>query len=109
LTDTINMNIATTGRPASSLPMVPGGPTYALLFSSLGLVGIVIAGTNSKKVRLRVVMAVGGMALLLALAGCGGRPVPTGGGGTPAGAYTITVTGTSGATSGSTTVTLNVQ
>jgi hypothetical protein len=109
LTDTVSMNIATAGRSASSLPMVPGGPTYALLFSSLGLVGIVIAGRNSKKVRLRVVMAVSGMVLLLALAGCGGRPQNTGGGGTPAGTYTITVTGTSGAASGSATVTLNVQ
>ncbi|HKF21440.1 MAG TPA: Ig-like domain repeat protein [Candidatus Angelobacter sp.] len=109
LTDTVNMNIATTARSASSLPMGPGGPTYALLFSSLGLAGIVIAGTNSKKVRLRVVMAVSGIVLLLALAGCGGRPQQTGTNGTPAGTYTITVTGTSGAASGSATVTLSVQ
>jgi hypothetical protein len=106
VTDTINMNIATTLAQVSSAPMFPGGPTYALLFSAVGMAGIVIAGKKSKKARLRVVMAVSGLALLLALVGCGGRPRF---GGTPPGSYTITVTGTSGATSGSTTVTLNVQ
>jgi hypothetical protein len=109
LTDTINMNIATTARSAASVPMLPGGPTYALLFSALGLAGIVVAGKKGSKVRLRLVMAVSGMALLLALAGCGGHPTSTGSTGTPAGSYSITVTGTSGATAGSSTVTLNVQ
>src|SRR5262249_8752232 len=65
LTDTINMNIATTPRTSSSLP-IPGGPTYALLFSALGLTGIVITsktGKKGKKLRMRVVMAVSGMGL----------------------------------------------
>jgi len=44
--------------------------------------------------------------LLLALAGCGGRPNFAG---TPVGTYTVTVTATSSSASGSATVTLNVQ
>jgi len=77
------------------------------LFSSLGLIGIVIAGKKGSKVRLRLVMVVSGMALLLALAGCGGHPTSPGSTGTPAGSYTVT--GASGAIAGSATVTLNVQ
>jgi len=112
LTDTINMKITTTARSAAAVPVLPGGPTYAQLFSALGLAGIVIAGKAGKKgnkMRLRVMMAVSSLALLLALTGCGGSPHTSVTTGTPAGSHTITVTGTSGTTSGTATVTLNVQ
>jgi CSLREA domain-containing protein/uncharacterized repeat protein (TIGR01451 family) len=109
LTDTITMNCTTSGPAASAAPMFRGGPTYALFFPALGLVGLVFVGTRGKKnrkTRLRWAMALSGLVLLLALAGCGGRP---GFAGTPPGTYTITVTGSSGTTSGSAPVTLNVQ
>jgi hypothetical protein len=103
------MSITTSGPSAASVPMFRGGPTYALLFPGLGLVGLVFLGKRSKKnrrTRLRWAMVLSGLVLLLALVGCGGSPHNTG---TPPGTYTITVTGASGTTSGSTTVTLNVQ
>ncbi len=62
--------------------------------------------------RQRVLGLIGlGMLLTLAMAGCGGssgsarRQIP----GTPAGTYNVTVTGTSGATTRTTTVTLTVR
>jgi hypothetical protein len=109
LTTTVTLTITTAAASASAAPIFPGGPTYALLFPALGLVGLVFAGRASKKnkkTRLRWVMTLSGLALLLALAGCGGRPHFNG---TPPGSYTITVTATSSSASGSGTVTLNVQ
>jgi uncharacterized repeat protein (TIGR01451 family) len=110
LTDSINLNIATSGGSASSAaPMFRVGPTYALLFPALGVLGLVLVGKRSKKskrTRLRWAMALSGLILLLALAGCGGRPNFAG---TPVGTYTVTVTATSSTASGSATVTLNVQ
>jgi len=99
------MNCSTSGASTSVAPMFRGGSAYALLFPAMGLLGLVFAG-KKKKIGLRVVMAVSAMVLLLALVGCGGRPHFAG---TPPGSYPITVTATSGTTSGSATVTLNVQ
>jgi uncharacterized repeat protein (TIGR01451 family) len=110
LTSTVTMTITTTAPgTAASAPLLPGNPTtYALLFPVLGLAGLIVAGKKSKKTRLRLAMALSGFVLLLALAGCGGRPthiiVPT-----PPGSYPITVTGTSANAIGTGTVTLNVQ
>jgi len=109
LTGTVTLTITTSGPAASAAPMFRGGPTFALLFPALGLVGLVFAGTRGKKnrkTRLRWAMALSGLVLLLAVAGCGGRPNFAG---TPPGTYTVTVTGTSGTTSGSAPVTLIVQ
>jgi len=109
LTDTINMNCTTSGPAASAAPPMRVGPTYALLLPAFGVLGLVFAGTRgkkNKKIRLRWAMALSGLVLLLALAGCGGRP---GFAGTPPGTYTIMVTGSSGTTSGSAPVTLIVQ
>jgi surface-anchored protein len=82
----------------------------------LGLAGIVILpgrrrstskGKASRKLWLRLVLGMGGMAVLLAVAGCGGRPQHNSF--TPPGTYTISVTAAAGSTTASTTVTLNVQ
>src|SRR5258708_39953351 len=68
----------TTFRNTAALTVPPGGsgagPLYAvLLFPVLGLVVASLSKQNRKKTRLRLIMTLSGLALLLALAGCGGR------------------------------------
>ena len=71
----------------------------------LGLAGLVMAG-KTRKTRLRLATCMGAFVILMALAGCGGRPSFAG---TPKGTFAITVTGTSATASGSGTVNLTVQ
>jgi hypothetical protein len=110
------MTITTLGRNNSAmvLPFASGRPPiYAvLLFPVLGLVGWAAmnlrrGNKTNKKARLRLAIALIGLGIFLAFAGCGGNPLVT-----PPGTYPITVTGTattsSGTVSGSATVTLHV-
>jgi uncharacterized repeat protein (TIGR01451 family) len=82
-------------------------PLYAaLLFPVLGLVGIALSGSKTRKTRLRFAMVFVGAAMLLSFAGCGGGlhgPL------TPAGTYQLTVTAASTTVQASAPVTLNVQ
>ncbi|HMF17189.1 MAG TPA: hypothetical protein VKE98_08285, partial [Gemmataceae bacterium] len=117
----ITLTVGTTARPAVA-SVAPFGfgdqrPMYAILFPMLGLAGIVVLpgrrrsssqGKGRRKgVWVRLVLGLGGMFVLLALAGCGGRPQHDGF--TPPGTYTITVTAAAGSTTANTTVTLTVQ
>jgi fimbrial isopeptide formation D2 family protein len=82
-------------------------PLYAaLLFPVLGLVGIALSGSKTRKTRLRFAMVFVGAAMLLSFAGCGGGlhgPL------TPAGTYQLTVTAASTTVQASAPVTLNVR
>src|SRR5262249_23608182 len=106
------LSVGTTPKPTSAAvrPFGFGSPVYAILFPMLGLAGIVVLPgrrNKRKKTWLRLLLGLGGMAVLLAVAGCGGRPQPDRL--TPPGTYTITVTAGAGSTTASTTVTLTVQ
>ncbi len=100
----VTMSVSTAGR-ASAIPL-PGGigvpPVYAMLFL-LGLTAVCIGLVTQRRTRLAVCL--GSMALICALAGCGGGTIK----GTPEGTSTVTVTATgTGGTSGTTTVSLTV-
>jgi hypothetical protein len=108
---TITMTVTSTGNRAQFFPTGPGNepPIYALLFPLLGLLGLRGIGrlgvVSRRVVRVRLAVALAGLLLLLALAGCGGGFT-----GTPGGTFQITVTATSQSTgqSASTTVALTV-
>src|SRR5262249_25566018 len=101
------LTITTTAKGSALSSLFPGGTsTYALFLPVLGLLGIMVAGKKSRKTRLRLALAFSGFVLLLALAGCGGRPKNPG---TPPETYNITVSGTSTTDSGSANITLTVQ
>jgi uncharacterized repeat protein (TIGR01451 family) len=113
--DTISLQIGTTPAPTHAV-VTPFGfgdrpAVYAILVPMLGLAAIIVLPgrrrSNRKKSWLRPAFALGGMAVLLALAGCGGRP--THNIFTPLGTYTITVTASAGSTTASTNITLTVQ
>ena len=112
------LNINTTARPLpASARLAPGGvsgvPLYAtwLPLCGIAFLGLRVGGKASRKrLMLTGVLLLGFFALILFQAGCGGSSSPTTTtGGTPAGTYTITVTGTSGSATRTTTLELVVQ
>jgi hypothetical protein len=86
------VTVTTSGTSAHASSRSGGELSYALWLPLLGLVSIGALG--SKQRRMKAVLL--GCALCLGMLTCGG-----GNKGTPAGAYTITVTGTSSAATGS--------
>jgi uncharacterized repeat protein (TIGR01451 family) len=117
----------TNGSAASSTVTIPtimrpttttrvwqkGGPIYAswLSVSGLGLLGMSIGGTISRKRRVVMALLIGAVFALIGLqSACGSSSTtPTTVTGTPAGTYNLTLTATSGTASRTFPVTLIVQ
>ena len=112
--------VTTTSRTSNVPPFIPSGPLVhfdlwvealgALVMSALGLFA-------TRRRRVKALVPAGALAVLLVLfvAGCGGGSGGSTGGttvnpnGTPAGTYTISVTGTAGSSTQTTTVMLIVS
>jgi hypothetical protein len=112
VTSALTINTTVRPKPAAALRS-SGGPFYAtwLPVGGLALLGLGIGGKISRKRRLLIGLLLGGLlSLIVFQAACGASSTPTPPtGGTPAGTYTVTVTGTSGSASRTTSVTLVVQ
>lgn len=109
---TTTLNISTTARPVNTGSLFRGGPLFAawLPIGGLSLLGLGV-GAGFKRRRWLAGMLLGLVAgLMLLQAACGGSSsstTPTGG--TPAGTYTITITGASGSANHNQKVTLIVN
>ena len=89
--------------PTPSAPRVPVAPWWLGLAALLGM-----ALAARRSLRLRWLLLPAALTLVLAWAACGGgsSPLPKG---TPAGTWTVVITGTSGSISNQTFLTLNVS
>jgi len=109
---TTTLNISTTVRPVTTGSLFRGGPLYAawLPIGGLSLLGVGV-GAGFKRRRWLAGMLLGLIAgLILLQSACGGSSSSaTTTGGTPAGTYTIVITGSSGSASHNQRVTLIVN
>ncbi len=108
---TTTLNISTTPRPVTTGSLFRGHAFYAtwLPVGGLSLLGLGV-GTNRRRRRWLGLAVLGVLAGILFLQpGCGSSSPATTSGGTPAGTYTITITGSSGSVSHNTTVRLVVN
>ena len=109
---TTTLNVSTTARPVKTGSLLRGGPLYAtwLPVGGLSLLGLGV-GAGFKRRRWLAGMLLGlltGLVLLQAACGSSSSSTPPSGG-TPAGTYTVTITGSSGAASRNQKVTLIVN
>ncbi|PYX30921.1 MAG: hypothetical protein DMG80_11135, partial [Acidobacteria bacterium] len=109
---TTTLNVKTTVRPVTTGSLVHGGPLYAtwLPVGGLSLLGLGL-GTGVKRRRWLAGMLLGllaGLIILQSACGSSSSTTPVTGG-TPAGSYSIVITGSSGSASHNTRVILNVN
>jgi uncharacterized repeat protein (TIGR01451 family) len=108
---TTTLNIATTARPVTTGSLLRRHGFYAtwLPVGGLSLLGLGV-GAGHRRRRWLAGALLGLVAgILLLQPACGSSSTPTPSGGTPAGTYTITITGSSGSVSHNTTVQLIVN
>jgi uncharacterized repeat protein (TIGR01451 family) len=108
------LKISTTARPVTTTSLRPrSGLFYAMLLpiSGFALIGVGVGTSSRRRKWLLGMCLVTVLGTMMFQAACGGSnsSTPPVTGGTPAGSYTITVTGTSGSVSRQQTVTLTVQ
>ncbi|HEX7285217.1 MAG TPA: CSLREA domain-containing protein [Candidatus Angelobacter sp.] len=107
----MTMTISTSSRKSAALSgwnfnSWRPDPLYTMLVPLLGLAVMSWCAGTRRKLALRRVLALAGMAALLAVAGCGGRENSLA---TPPGNYQITVTAISMTAQANTSITLTVQ
>jgi hypothetical protein len=95
----VTVSVTTMGNSAvAAQPGSPHGPQVPIFFAICGLPGLLLLGGGRSALCRGKSAAIYGVALLgivcFVMAGCGGNSSGTGGGGTPANTYTLTVTGT---------------
>jgi len=114
-TVTVTATVVTTARSGLAprprhVPPTPGGPRGPVAFWWLGLAALLgMALARRRSARLRWLLLPAALALVLMWAACGGgggASIPKG---TPAGSWTLTVTGTSGSLTNYAYLTLNVN
>jgi len=105
-TASATLTIKTTAASATLEPR-----TAPLWWTGSGAVfaGLLLVGIPTRRRRLAVALTLVTVALVASLAGCGGGSSSPKSPGTPAGSYTVTVTGTSGSTSHTTNVSVVVK
>jgi len=95
----VTVSVTTLGNSATATqPRSPHGTQIPIFFAICGFPGLLLWGGWRGALGKGKTSAICGTALLgivcLLMAGCGGNSSSTGGGGTPANTYTLTVTGT---------------
>jgi Bacterial Ig-like domain (group 3)/FG-GAP-like repeat/Abnormal spindle-like microcephaly-assoc'd, ASPM-SPD-2-Hydin len=95
----VTVSVTTQGHSAAATqPPNPQGAQIPIFFAICGLPGLLLLGVRRSALCRAKTAAIYGAALLgivcFVMAGCGGNGSSTGGGGTPANTYTLTVTGT---------------
>jgi len=107
-TSTVHIN--TTVRPTTTASLQKAWPMYATWIPISGLALIGLGVRKKKRGLLSGLLLSAFFALVMFQAGCGSSSsTPAVTGGTPAGTYSVTMSGVSGSTSRTTTVTLIVQ
>jgi len=112
-TGTSTLTVSTTAATTSSLERRSNGIFYAMLLPIAGLALLGTGFTSRKKRLFGFLLGCVLFSTLIILPACGGSSSSGGGGGghagTPAGTYTVTVTGTAGSTIHTATVTVAVN
>jgi subtilase family serine protease len=101
-TVTVSVTTAAAGLAPGSAPVWLGG-------SGAIFAGVLVFGVPARRRKLTVALTLITIAFILSAMGCGGSSKSGGGTGTPAGNYTVSVTGTDGTTSHTTHVAVSVQ
>ncbi len=108
-TETDIVMTITTTAPTTVLARSQSFSAGWLAMTGLGLIGAILAIPSKRRKASALLMTLLFMGALTALVGCGNSSRPTVVPGTPAGTYTVTVTGTSGSATQTTNLSLTVH